>query len=115
MKRETHTIDATGRPLGRLSSEISVLLQGKHRPDFYPNKDTGDFVIVKNFSQVKLTGKKTVQKKYFRHSGYLGEDKEIPFKVMFARRPEEVLRLAVAGMLPKNRLRKRRLKRLKIE
>lgn len=115
MERETHTIDATGKVLGRLSSQISVLLQGKHRPNFYPNKDTGDFVVVKNISQIKLTGKKVIQKKYFRHSGYLGEDKEIPFRVMFAKKPGEVLRIAVSGMLPKNRLRKVRLKRLTIE
>jgi large subunit ribosomal protein L13 len=80
-----------------------------------PYKDTGDFVIVKNFAQIKLTGKKISQKKYYRHSGYLGGLKETPIKKMLAQNPEQVLKRVVSGMLPKNRLRKIRLKRLSVE
>lgn len=115
MERETHTIDAANKVLGRLASQIAILLQGKNKPKFYPYKDMGDFVIVKNIAQIKLTGKKIEQKKYFRHSGYLGGEKEIPIKKILTQKPEELLRRVVAGMLPKNKLRKIRLKRLKIE
>jgi large subunit ribosomal protein L13 len=113
MERKTHTIDAADKVLGRLASEIAILLQGKHKPDFLPYKDMGDFVIVKNVEKIRLTGKKIDQKKYYRHSGYLGHLKEIPIKKVLAQKPEEILKRAVAGMLPKNRLRKIRLKRLK--
>jgi len=115
MKRETHTIDATGKVLGRLATEIAILLRGKHKPDFAPNKDIGDFVIVKNVDKVKITGKKLEQKKYYRHSGYLGHLKEIPLKKVFIETPAKVLRKTVYGMLPKNKLSKEQIKRLKIE
>jgi large subunit ribosomal protein L13 len=115
MKRETHKIDAAGRILGRLAAEIVVLLRGKHKPDFAPNKDMGDFVAVKNAAKLKFTGRKFNQKKYFHHSGYLGGLKELPLKKLFERAPEEVLRKAVLGMLPKNKLRAKMIKRLKIE
>ena len=115
MKRKTHTIDATDKVLGRLATEIAVLLRGKHKPDFVPYRDMGDFVIVKNVSKLKITGKKMEQKKYFRHSGYLGGQKETPFKKIFKTNPAEVLRKAVFGMLPKNRLRAEQIKRLKFE
>ena len=115
MKEETHTIDATGKVLGRLATEIAVLLRGKHKPDFVPYRDMGDFVIVKNVSKLKITGKKMEQKKYFRHSGYLGSFKEIPLKKIFKTNPAEVLKKAVFGMLPKNKLRTEQIKRLKFE
>jgi large subunit ribosomal protein L13 len=115
MKRKTHTIDATGKVLGRLASEIAILLQGKHKPDFVPYKDMGDFVIVKNVEKMKITGEKMEKKKYFSHSGYLGGGKEIPLKQVFKENPSKVLKRAVFGMLPKNRLRKRKIKRLKFE
>lgn len=115
MQRKTHTIDATDKVLGRLASQLALLLQGKHRPDFFPNKDTGDFIIVKNIAKIKLTGQKVSQKKYYRHSGYMGGQKEMSMKEMLSQKPAEILKKAVAGMLPKNRLRKPRLKRLKIE
>ena len=115
MKRETHTIDASGKILGRLASEIAVLLRGKHKPDFMPHKEMGDFVVVKNVSQLKVTGKKMEQKTYFRHSGYLGSGKEIPLKVLFEKDPREVLKRAVYGMLPKNKLRPIQIKRLKFK
>ena len=115
MKRDTHIIDATGKILGRLASEIVILLRGKHRPDFLPYKDMGDFVTVKNVGKIKVTGKKMEQKIYFRHSEYLGGLKEIPLKTLFKTNPAEVLKKAVFGMLPKNKLRARMIKRLKIE
>lgn len=115
MQRKTHTIDATGKVLGRLASEIVILLRGKHKPDFAPYKDAGDFVVVKNVKNLKFTGKKIEQKKYFRHSGHLGGEKFIPLKKLFKEKPAEVLKRAVYGMLPKNKLRARMIKRLKIE
>ena len=115
MKRETHTIDATGKVLGRLASEIAVLLRGKHKPDFVPYKDMGDFVVVKNVGKLKITGKKMEQKKYFRHTGYLGGVKEVSLKTLFKANPSQVLKKAVLGMLPKNKLRVKMIKRLKIE
>jgi len=83
MKRETHIIDATGKVLGRLASQIATILRGKHKPDFLPNRDIGDFVIVKNVDKLKVTGRKMEDKKYFRHSGYLGGGKEVPLKELF--------------------------------
>lgn len=113
MNRETHTIDATGKVLGRLATEIAILLRGKHRPDFRPHKDAGDIVVVKNVSKIKITGKKMEKKKYYHHSGFLGGIKEIPLKKLFTKNPAEVLRRAVRGMLPNNRLRAKQIKRLK--
>jgi large subunit ribosomal protein L13 len=115
MERETHTIDATDRPLGRLAVEIVGLLRGKHKEDFMPNKDAGDFVIIKNFKKIKFTGKKMDQKIYYRHSGYLGGLKETPLSKLFEENPVEVLKKAVWGMLPKNKLRPEQIKRLKVE
>lgn len=114
-QRKTHTIDATGKVLGRLATEIVILLRGKHRPDFVPYKDMGDIVIVKNIDKIRLTGKKFEKKKYFRHTGYLGGLKEIPLKKIFQKDPAKILKKAVFGMLPKNKLRAIQIKRLKIE
>ncbi|TSC75106.1 MAG: large subunit ribosomal protein L13 [Parcubacteria group bacterium Gr01-1014_30] len=113
MQRTIHTIDATGKVLGRLASQIAILLRGKHKPSFVPHKDDGDFVLVKNVDKVRISGKKLEKKKYFRHSGYLGGLKTTPLKKVFQEKPAEVLRKAVLGMLPKNRLRKEQIKRLK--
>jgi len=115
MERKTYTIDATGRILGRLAAEITILLRGKNKPEFVPYKDVGDFVAVKNAGKMKFTGKKLEQKKYFRHSEYLGGVKEIPLKKLFAENPAEVLRKAVYGMLPRNKLRAKMMRKLKIE
>jgi len=115
MKRETHTIDATGEVLGRLATKIAILLRGKHKPDFVPYKDMGDFVIIKNVGKIKITGKKLETKKYFRHSGYPGGWREISLKELFKKNPAEVLKRAVYGMLPKNKLREKQIKRLKFE
>lgn len=113
MKRQTHIIDASGKSLGRLASEVTILLRGKHKINFDPAKDMGDFVIVKNVDKIKLTGKKLEKEIYYRHSSYLGGLKEIPLKKLFKEKPEEVFKEAVYGMLPKNRLRKKIIKRLK--
>jgi len=115
MQRKTHIIDATGKVLGRLAAEIAILLRGKHKPDFAPNKDMGDFVVVKNVENLKITGKKMEEKKYFRHSGFLGGVKFIPLGKLFKEKPAEVFKKAVYGMLPKNKLRAKMIKRLKIE
>lgn len=115
MERKTHTIDATNKVLGRLASEIAILLQGKHKPNYNPSKDMGDFVIVKNVEKLKITGKKLEKEKYYRHSGYIGGLKEIPLKKIFEQNPAQVLKETVYGMLPKNRLRKKMIKRLKFE
>lgn len=115
MEAKTHKIDAEGKVLGRLAAKISVLLRGKNKPDFAPYKEGEDFVMVKNVDKIKFTGKKFEKKKYYRHSGYPGGLKETPLKKIFQSRPQEVLREAVLGMLPKNKLRARMIKRLKFE
>lgn len=115
MKRETHKIDASGKILGRLAANIAVLLRGKNKADFAPNKDIGDVVVVENVDKLKVSGKKMSQKKYYRHSGFLGGLKETPLKKLFSENPGRVLEKAVFGMLPGNKLRPRMIKRLKIK
>jgi large subunit ribosomal protein L13 len=112
MKRETHTIDASGRILGRLASEIAILLRGKHKPDFQPNKDLGDFVVVKNVDKVRISGKKKKTKKYYRYSGFPGGLKEVTLEKIFDKNPAKIFKMAVLGMLPKNKLQKEQIKRL---
>lgn len=114
MQRQTHTIDATGKILGRLATQIAVLLRGKNKPDFVPNQDIGDFVVVKNIDKIKFTGKKFDKKFFYRHTGYLGGLKKIPLKKLFEKDPVKILKRAVFGMLPKNKLRVKQIKRLKI-
>ncbi len=114
VERKWYLIDATGKPLGRLSSQIAKLLIGKHKPIYSPDKDCGDFVVVKNASKVVLTGKKLKQKILFRHSGYLGGDKYIPYEKIFPEKADFILKEAVKGMLPKNKLRAKMIKRLKV-
>jgi len=115
MERKPYTIDAKGKVLGRLSTKIAVLLRGKEKPDFMPNKDGGDFVIVKNIKEIRLTGKKKENKIYYHHSGYPGGLKKVPFEKLFKNSPDEILKKAVFGMLPKNKLRANQIKRLKYE
>jgi len=115
MKREVYKIDAKGKVLGRLATEIASLLQGKNKPDFEPHRDSGGEVLVSNADQIKVTGKKAKQKIYYHHSGFPGGLKEVPFKKLFERAPGEVLKHAVYGMLPKNKLRDKRIKRLKFK
>lgn len=110
-----HKIDANGKTPGRVATKIAHLLQGKDKVDYAPNKDIGDVVEVSNVDKMKFTGKKMDQKTYFSHSGYLGNQKFKSMKKVFENDPGEVLRRAVWNMLPKNRLRKPRMKKLIIK
>ncbi|MEK7080350.1 MAG: 50S ribosomal protein L13 [Patescibacteria group bacterium] len=115
-KREAHIIDATDKPLGRLAVEVSVLLRGKNKPNFEAYKEMGDIVIVKNADKIRYTGNKLENKNYFRFTGYLGNLKKTTLKELLIKRgPKEVLRKAVMGMMPKNKLRAIQIKRLKFE
>ncbi len=107
-------IDATNKVLGRLASEIAKILQGKHKPNFRPDKSGDEIVEVENIDKMKITGKKLKNKVYYRHSGYPGKLKKITLEELFHKDPGEVLKRAVLGMLPKNKLRKKRIKRLRI-
>lgn len=107
-------VDANGQVLGRLATRVARLLIGKDKPSFTPHLDCGDHVIVINAERVRLTGNKLEQKVYRHHSGYPGGLKEIPARTLLQRRPEEVVREAVVGMLPKNKLRARRAKKLRV-
>lgn len=109
-----HHVDARERVLGRLARSIAVTLMGKHKPIYDPAVDAGDYVVVTNASHVAVTGRKADQKVYRYHTMYPGGLKEIPYKAMLQTKPEQILRRAVSGMLPKNKLRERRLERLKI-
>lgn len=106
-------LDAKGQSVGRLASEIASYLQDKHLSGYAPNKEGETIVEVKNIQNIDFTGKKWAEKKYYSHSGYLGNMKEETALEVFKKNPEEILRRAVLGMLPKNRLRKPRIKRLK--
>ena len=97
-------VDAADKPLGRLAAEIAKVIRGKHKPTYTPHLDTGDNVVVINAEKVRLTGNKADQKTYFRHSGYMGGERHIPFRRMIETHPERVIELAVKGMLPKNAL-----------
>ncbi|KAL4403041.1 54S ribosomal protein L23, mitochondrial [Malassezia pachydermatis] len=112
--RVWHQVDARERVLGRLARSIAVTLMGKHKPMYDPAVDAGDYVVVTNASHIAVTGKKAEQKLYRHHTMYPGGLKEIPFKDMLQNKPEQIIRRAVSGMLPKNKLRERRLERLKI-
>jgi len=107
-------IDAGGMPLGRLATRVATLLRGKHKPMYTPHLDVGDHVVVVNARRVALTGRKADQKTYFRHSGYMGGDRHIPFKRMIATHPERVIELAVKGMLPKNKLGRAMRRKLRV-
>ena len=109
-----HVLDAEGRPLGRLASEVAQLLRGKHRPTYTPHLDNGDVVVIVNASRVRVTGKKMEQKLYYRHSGYPGGLRETPLSVMLSKHPERVIQKAVKGMLPHNRLARQLLRHLKV-
>lgn len=115
INRKTHLLDAADKPLGRLASKVALLLRGKHKIDFTPNFDNGDFVIIKNIDKIKFTGKKIKQKIYHHYSGYPGGLKTVPLDKLFKKNPKEVLRRAVWRMLPKNRLREKMIKRLIIK
>ncbi len=113
-KRKWILVDADGKVLGRLASKIAFRLRGKHLPNFTPHVDIGDFVVVINAEKVRLTGKKWDQKMYYRHSGYMGGLKSTSAKKMREEHPERIIYHAVKGMLPKNRLGRKLLKKLKV-
>ena len=112
--REWYLVDADGQTLGRLATRIADTLRGKLKPQYTPHVDTGDFVIVVNAEKIAVTGNKLDQKRYYRHSGYPGGLRTRTLRDQLDRRPTEVLRVAVKGMLPKNRLARRQLTKLKI-
>ena len=114
LEKEWFVVDAQGATLGRLATRIASILRGKHKPTYTPHADAGDFVIVVNAGQVRLTGRKLDEKMYYWYSGYPGGLKGRTARQMLARRPEEVLRRAVKGMLPKNNLGRQMLTKLKI-
>ena len=114
IERKWYVVDAEGKTLGRLASEIAKVLRGKHKPIFTPNVDTGDFVIIINAGQAVLTGNKINQKVMYKHSGYPGGLKETPYSRLMAEKPERTLEAAVRGMLPKNRLGRKMIKKLKV-
>ncbi len=114
VERRWWVVDAENRVLGRVATEIARLLRGKHKPMFAPHVDTGDYVIVINADKVRLTGNKPTDKAYFRHSGYMGGERFIPFRRMMQRHPERVIELAVKGMLPKNNLGRLMRRKLKV-
>ena len=114
MEREWFLVNAEGKTLGRLASEIAQVLRGKHKPIYTPHLDCGDYVIVVNAEKVRVTGRKLDQKMYYRHTGYPGGIKSISLRNQLQKHPERVLQAAVRGMLPKNRLGRKMLKKLKV-
>lgn len=112
--RDWVLVDAADKVLGRIAADIASILRGKTKPAYTPHIDTGDFVVVINAEKVKLTGKKWDEKKYYRHSGYMGGLKEPTAKDLLAKQPEEIIKHAVKGMLPKNSLGKAMFKKLKV-
>ena len=114
VKREKHLIDAKGKILGRMASEIAKILMGKNKATYSPHMDNGDCVVVINASEIKVTGNKATQKVYRSHSGYPGGFKEVSFEKMMAKHPERVVEKAIYGMLPDNRLRQNRMNRLEV-
>ena len=114
VERQWYVVDATDRPLGRLATEVATVLRGKHKPIYTPHVDTGDHVIVINCERVRLTGNKINQKVKYRHSGYVGNLKEVPYAKLMAERPQYVVSEAIRGMLPKNTLGRQMLKKLRV-
>ncbi len=114
IERQWYVVDATGQTLGRLASRIATILRGKHKPYFVPHLDVGDYVIVVNAEKIHVTGRKLDQKIYYRHSGYPGGLKETTLRQQLQKHPERVIISAVRGMLPKNRLGRKMLKKLKV-
>ncbi len=113
-ERDWVLVDATGKTLGRLATQLAEVLRGKRKPQYTPHCDVGDFVVVVNAERISVTGKKRSKKLYHRHSGYPGGIRSRTLSDMLERRPEEVIRLAVRGMLPRNRLARAQLRKLKI-
>jgi large subunit ribosomal protein L13 len=114
IERQWWVVDASDQTLGRLATRIATLLEGKHKPIYSPHIDTGDHVVVVNAGKIRVTGNKLVQKRYYRHSGYPGGLKEESLQALLDRKPELVIERAVKGMLPRNRLGRAMLKKLKV-
>ena len=112
VERRWWVVDAAGQPLGRLASRLAQVLRGKHKPTFTPHVNGGDFVIVVNAEQVQLTGRKTEQKRYFRHTGYMGHERFTAVKTVLSKHPERVIEKAVWGMLPKTTLSRQKVKQM---
>ncbi len=112
--KKWYVVDAKDKVLGRLATQIAMRLRGKHKPIFTPHADTGDFVVVVNAEKVAMTGRKWEEKIYYRHTGYVGGLKRTSARELLVKKPREILRFAVKGMLPKNSLGRRQLKKLKI-
>ncbi len=110
--RQWFVVDATGQPLGRLASRVAQILRGKHKPTFTPHLNGGDAVIVVNAERVKLTGRKPEQKRYFRHTGYMGHERFTPLATLLAKHPDRVIERAVWGMLPKTTLSRQKVKQM---
>jgi len=113
-QQKWYVVDATDKTLGRLASQIAHVLRGKHKPVFTPHMDTGDYVVVVNAEKVRVTGRKMDQKKYYRHSGYVGGLRTITLRDQLAKHPTRVIELAVRGMIPHNRLGRQVMKKLKV-
>lgn len=114
VKRDWFVIDADGKTLGRMASEIALRLRGKHKAEYTPHVDTGDFIVVVNAGKIKVTGNKASDKMYYRHTGYPGGIREENFAKLVARKPERVIEIAVKGMLPHNPLGRAMLRKLKV-
>ena len=114
LERKWYVVDAEGQTLGRLASEVAKVLRGKNKPEFTPFVDTGDYVIIINAEKIKVTGKKMSEKIYMRHSDYVGGVKTLTLKEMLAKKPEKVLEIAIAGMLPKGPLGREMYKKLHV-
>jgi large subunit ribosomal protein L13 len=114
VKRDWYVVDAAGKTLGRLSSEIASRLRGKHKPEYTPHVDTGDYIVVVNAEKIAVTGKKTSDKFYHKHTGYIGGLKSISFDKLIVKAPEQIIEIAVKGMLPKGPLGREMFKKLKV-
>ena len=114
VKRDWFLVDADGKTLGRLASEIARRLRGKHKPEYTPHVDTGDYIVVINAEKIRVTGNKAKDKMYYKHTGYIGNMKSTNFTKMIQEHPERVLELAVKGMLPKNPLGRAMFKKMKV-
>jgi len=114
IERKWYVVDANGKVLGRIATEIARRLRGKHKPTFCNFQDNGDFIVVINAEKVHLTGNKLDDKKYYRHTGYMGGIKEQSAKEVLAKKPEDLIMMAVRGMLPKNKIGRKQLKKLKV-
>ena len=114
VKRDWYVVDAEGKTLGRLATEVATRLRGKHKPEYTPHVDTGDYIVVVNAEKVHVTGRKATDKMYHRHTGYIGGLKSMSFEKLIDHKPEMVIELAVKGMLPKNSLGRAMFRKLKV-